>query len=300
MAGRDRDRAGLEPARQLIGGGEVAVDENVACGVLLHHDDYGCQSRLDRDRGMSTDAQASRSLSRTRRLGCPKDGGRARAGFARRISGLDRPVRHGGAGVHGGVDAVAERHGGLPSADSGAMTERADEQSYRTRSKWEQPVTDTHTFGAVTLRAAADYVRGIAELFASDRSPLYAHLTLARAALESAVVLAWLSQPGISTLERIKRGLCELLYSANEVSALQLDAKGFDNVEFWKQVGTAFGWTINNSRTKPIIDGTRRPRISDGVVALSGSATDARGGRPSLLAAVRRRSRHLVRPVFRI
>jgi hypothetical protein len=166
----------------------------------------------------------------------------------------------------------------LPSADSGAMTERADEQSYRTRSKWEQPVTDTHMFGAATLRAAADYVRGIAELFASDRPPLYAHLTLARAALESAVVSAWLSQPGISTLERIKRGLCELLYSANEVSALQLDAKGFDNLEFWKQVGTAFGWTINNSRTKPIIDGTRRPRMSDGVVELSGSATDARVG----------------------
>ena len=176
------------------------------------------------------------------------------------------------------IDAVAARHGDLPSAASGAMSERAEEQNFCTRSKWEHPVADTHMFGAATLRAATDYVRGIAELFASDHPPLYAHLTLARAALESAVVSAWLSQPGVSTLERIKRGLCELLYSANEVSVLQVDAKGIENVEFWKEVGGAFGWTIDNSRTKPIIDGVRRPRISAGVVELSGSVTDARVG----------------------
>ncbi len=176
------------------------------------------------------------------------------------------------------IDAVPERHGGLPSAASRAMSDRADEQNYRTRSAWEQPVTDTHMFGGATLRAASDYVRGIAELFASDHPPLYAHLTLARAALESAVVSAWLSEPGITGSERIKRGLCELLYSANEVSALQLDARGPENVGFWKDVGASLGWPINNSRTKPIIDGTRRPRISDGVVELSGGATDARVG----------------------
>lgn len=85
-----------------------------------------------------------------------------------------------------GIDSVAERHGDLPSPTSGAMSERSDEQSYRARSQWEQPVTDTHMFGAATLRAAVDYVRGIAELFGSTHAPLYAHLTLARAALESA------------------------------------------------------------------------------------------------------------------
>ncbi len=146
-----------------------------------------------------------------------------------------------------GIDAVAARHGDLPSAASGAMSERAEEQNYRARSKWEQPVTDTHMFGAATLRAATDHVRGIAELFASDHPPVYAHLTLARAALESAVVSGWLSQPGISTLERMKRGLCELLYSANEVSALQVDAKGAERVKFWKDVGAAFGCTIDNT-----------------------------------------------------
>lgn len=176
------------------------------------------------------------------------------------------------------LDAVAERHACLPSAASGAMTERAEEQNYRTRSEWQQPVADTHAFGGATLRAAVDYVRAISELFDSDYPPLYAHLTLSRAALESAVVSAWLSEPGIGTLERIKRGLCELLYSANEVNALDLDAKATENVTFWKEIGAAFGWTIDNSRSKPIIDGTRRPRVSDGIVKLSGRDTDARVG----------------------
>jgi hypothetical protein len=61
-----------------------------------------------------------------------------------------------------GIDAVAARHGDLPAATSAAMSERADEQGYRARSQWEQPVTDTHMFGAATLRAATDYARGIA------------------------------------------------------------------------------------------------------------------------------------------
>ncbi|MGO9900998.1 MAG: hypothetical protein ACLP0J_15195 [Solirubrobacteraceae bacterium] len=54
------------------------------------------------------------------------------------------------------IDATPERHGYLPSASSAAMSDRADEQNYRTRSAWQQPVTDTHMFGAATLRAASD------------------------------------------------------------------------------------------------------------------------------------------------
>jgi hypothetical protein len=165
------------------------------------------------------------------------------------------------------IDAVPERFGALPCAESRAMGERAEEPSYSKRSAWDQPVADTHMFGAMTLRAASDYLRGFAELFDSDRPPLYAHLTVARAALESAVVCTWLSEPGITSLERIKRGLCEMLYSANEVNELDLDSDGPERVTFWKDVAASFGWTVDNSRTKPIIDGARRPRISDGIVA---------------------------------
>jgi hypothetical protein len=176
------------------------------------------------------------------------------------------------------VDAVSERFGGLPTAESRAMSERAEEASYSKRSSWEQPVTDTHLLGAATLRAASDYLRAFAELFRSDHPPLYAHLTVTRAALEAGVVSAWLNEPGIARIDRIKRGLCEMLYSANEVNALELDPDGPEHVAFWKEVGACFGWTVNNSRTKPVIDDTRRPRISDGIVAVASDDGSRVGG----------------------
>jgi hypothetical protein len=184
------------------------------------------------------------------------------------------------------IDATSERHGGLPGAESRAMSDRSEERNYRTRSRWEQPIVDTHAFGALTLKAAADNVRGIAELFDSVRPPLYAYLTLARAALESAVVSTWLSEPGITCLERIKRGVCEMLYSANEINELGLEPDGLERVEFWSGVGVSFGWEVDISRTKPIIDGTRRPRVSDGVVQLTGVSSDVANALYSRLSAV--------------
>jgi hypothetical protein len=55
-----------------------------------------------------------------------------------------------------------------------AMTERAEEQNYCKRSPWERLITDTHMFGAMTLRAVSDYLRVVAELFDSGHPPLYA------------------------------------------------------------------------------------------------------------------------------
>jgi hypothetical protein len=87
------------------------------------------------------------------------------------------------------VDDLVERHR-LPAAESRAMSEIAAEQALATRSTWTGPISDTHTFGAMTLRAAADYVRGFAELFTADRIPMWAHLVLERAALEACVISA--------------------------------------------------------------------------------------------------------------
>jgi hypothetical protein len=107
------------------------------------------------------------------------------------------------------VDAVEPRHAHLPSEGSQAMRERAAEASYRERSSWQNPITDTHLFGGFTLRAAADYVRTFALAFTTATTPVYGHLVVARAALESSVVSEWLNEPDIAELERIRRGLCE-------------------------------------------------------------------------------------------
>lgn len=84
------------------------------------------------------------------------------------------------------VDAVADRHGQLPDASSEAMTELAAEADHRRQTIWRNPVTDTHMFGAMTLRAATDFARSFAQLFDTEQPPVYGHAVIARAAFESA------------------------------------------------------------------------------------------------------------------
>jgi len=175
------------------------------------------------------------------------------------------------------VDGVLNSYR-YPDPDSAAMSEVAAEQNYKSRSAWELPITDTHAFAGATLRAASDYARGFAGVFDTDRPPIYAHLPSARAALEAAGVSAWLSEPGITPLDRMKRGLCELLYSANEVSSLKLSPDATDSIELWEGVADSFGWPVDNSRTKPIIDGAKRPRISESIVQLAGFGPGSRSG----------------------
>jgi hypothetical protein len=55
------------------------------------------------------------------------------------------------------VDDGGAQHGGLSAPNSKALRELAAEDECRERSCWENPIGDTHTFGAMTL--LADYVR---------------------------------------------------------------------------------------------------------------------------------------------
>ena len=157
------------------------------------------------------------------------------------------------------------------------LTEVAEEQGYRRRSDWDQPLTDTHMLGGMTLQAGVDYVGGLTELFGSAHPPVYAHLALARGALEASVVSAWLSEPGITTVET-KRGLCEFLYSAREVKELDLGPDGTAKVAWSNGVAQSFGWEVAGRRGRPTIDGTRRPRVGEGVTRLVGGDGDARIG----------------------
>jgi hypothetical protein len=51
------------------------------------------------------------------------------------------------------IDGIRDRHGNLPATTAQAMTEIAEEQRYRMRSGWPQPLTDTHMLGGMTLQA---------------------------------------------------------------------------------------------------------------------------------------------------
>jgi hypothetical protein len=175
------------------------------------------------------------------------------------------------------VNAVGPRYGDIPSAASPAMAEISDESSYSKRSGWDTPFSDTHVLGALTLRASADYLRVFAETFNGAQAPLYGHLALARAALESSVVCWWLSEPGLARDERVKRGLSEYLYSAVEEQRLRLASDGWQHVETMIEHAIRLGWDVTDydgdswkrkSRGKPRVDQVTRPSVPAGIAQL--------------------------------
>jgi hypothetical protein len=173
------------------------------------------------------------------------------------------------------VDEVVSRY---PAEDSQAMRELHAEDQYRHRSSWQNPIGDTHTLGAMTLRAVIDYVRTFAKAFSVGAPPVYGHLVVTRSALESSVVTAWLNEPGIAYDERVKRGMCELLYSANEVRKLKLPATARGAAEIKADV-TKFGWEIAYDHDRPVVDGTKRLPVGDGITKLLSHRSEARLGR---------------------
>jgi hypothetical protein len=173
------------------------------------------------------------------------------------------------------VDDVVSRP---PAAYSQAMGELAAEEEYRRKSSWQNPISDSHMVGAMTLRAVADYVRTFAEAFNANRPPVYGHLVVARSALEASVVSAWLNEPNIAYLERVKRGMCELLYSANEVERLELPPSD-RSVAAIKADATNFGWEARVDRGRPVVDGTKRPSVGDGITQLLVEDSQAKLGR---------------------
>lgn len=175
------------------------------------------------------------------------------------------------------LNAVGPRHGDVAWDGSPAMTEISVQADYAKRSGWEEPFGDTHVLGALTLRAAADYVRLFAEAFNAAHAPLYGHLALSRAALESSVVCSWISEPSLGRDERVRRGLSEYLYSAVEEQRLELRSDAWQHVEDLIERATRLGWSVTDangkswkrtSRGNPRVDGVARRSVPAGIAQL--------------------------------
>lgn len=190
------------------------------------------------------------------------------------------------------ADAVSERAGQCghhPSASSRAMEEIAVEATFAARSDgWQEPIRDTHTFGGMTLTAAADFARSFAVLIDADSTPVYGHLVVARSVLDACVVAAWLNDPKADATERVKRGLCEQLYSSMELVRLGLEEDAAERRNDWKACAACLGWTVKVSNNKPVIDGTSRPSVPSGIAELLVGDGEARIGKAqwSYLSAV--------------
>ena len=102
------------------------------------------------------------------------------------------------------------------------------------------------------------------------------------------MVAAWLNDPDLGVPQRIKRGLCEQLYSATELVRLKFEADPKVRLDHWKAVAAQLGWSATQDQGKPVVDGERRPSIQSGIARLLGDDAEAQIGRVrwSYLSAV--------------
>jgi hypothetical protein len=145
-------------------------------------------------------------------------------------------------------------HGHLPVASSRAMAEVALERSWATE-QWEQPAINAHSYGVLVCHFLLDHLAALAAMLkGAVVGPSFAHLTVARAIVESAPVGHWLLDSQISLECRIKRSLSYRIESANqsgrqqnvpgaaEHSAAAREAvKAFAGAHGWEVIGSAIG-----------------------------------------------------------
>jgi hypothetical protein len=86
--------------------------------------------------------------------------------------------------------------------------------------------------------------------------------------LESCVVSTWLNEGAIAFDERVKRGLCEVIYSANEVKKLKLSESAEQKFAETKEWTARFGWDLSFPNGKPQVDETGRRSVPEGIKQL--------------------------------
>jgi hypothetical protein len=111
----------------------------------------------------------------------------------------------------------------MPAADSIAMRELSEQSLWA--GAWDQtPIDTVHTQINMWTFAGEDAMRSLAALFVSEPTPVFAHDTLTRAALEYFSLVYWLVESRIETRERVLRSLNERIYSAWEQTKLPPEA----------------------------------------------------------------------------
>jgi hypothetical protein len=84
-------------------------------------------------------------------------------------------------------DELQRSLGSMPDANSRAMAELASEHQFKEAPPWgDDPVHSAHNLAQLLLHGASDCARGAVRLLSSDETPVFAHVVLARGALEHA------------------------------------------------------------------------------------------------------------------
>lgn len=111
---------------------------------------------------------------------------------------------------------------GMALADSPAMAELSHEAEIMA-DDWDEPVHSAHSNAGILRFAATDAVRQFTRLFRSQPVPVYAHLAVARAGLESAALSYWAIERGIGSTARAQRYQAIRLRNAREMKRSPID-----------------------------------------------------------------------------
>lgn len=117
-------------------------------------------------------------------------------------------------------NAQPERHGFLPTADSAAMRELAQQDRWAT-DDWLEPVRNAHTFGHMLCYLLGEHLSALAQVTIAEVGPTYSPLPIVRAVIEATTLGHWLLDPQITAANRVRRSTAYRLDSANQLGRLQ-------------------------------------------------------------------------------
>lgn len=186
---------------------------------------------------------------------------------------------------------VGERFGYTPGADSVAVAELAAGRGY-TNDHWPDPVAESHSASGMLAFAGVDHLRSYAQLFVSPPIPVYAHLVVARAALEAFGWARWLADRRIGVEGRIKRDRVYQLGDGLQRKRFPEPAMKAKGVEIIDRVrsGAPRGWVIVASDRTVSVGGEAAPAprdlISDVLTTGGPSPTQLGAGLWSMLSGV--------------
>lgn len=143
----------------------------------------------------------------------------------------------------------------VPAADSPAMTEIAAESSLSC-DRWREPVMAAHAVIRMSLFAVNDHLRSYAHLFETEPIPVFSHLVVARAAVETAGLVSWLADPSCTVEQRVMRYQVYRLVNANAMGYGHApDGARVKAVEVRTDVREgcqARGWTYRSGKNKSV------------------------------------------------
>ena len=144
------------------------------------------------------------------------------------------------------ADAIRQLSAAMPNVETQGFAEYLSDDKLSDAQRGHTCAT-THSLAGLALVAASDNVRAFARLHSAAPAPVFAHVTLTRAALESMVWARWLGEPGpaVNPAERRRRGLTARLYSAfEEMRVPEARGQAKKRAEHLIDVASANGWTV--------------------------------------------------------